>query len=77
LEKIDLQLDARGWITVDDHMRTTAPDVYAIGDVLGPQKIMLAHVASVEGLVAAEDRSHAGSLPQGVGTGDPRLKTSK
>ena len=31
------------------------PEVYAIGDVLGPAKIMLAHVASKEGLIAAEN----------------------
>jgi dihydrolipoamide dehydrogenase len=29
--------------------------VYAIGDILGPEKIMLAHVASTEGQVAAEN----------------------
>jgi dihydrolipoamide dehydrogenase len=55
LEKLDVKLDSRGWIEVDGSMRTTAADVYAIGDVLGPQKIMLAHVASVEGRVAAEN----------------------
>jgi len=36
-------------------METRVPGVYAIGDVLGPSKIMLAHVASMEGLVAAEN----------------------
>jgi dihydrolipoamide dehydrogenase len=55
LEKLDVKLDSRGWVKVDESMRTTAADVYAIGDVLGPQKIMLAHVASVEGRVAAEN----------------------
>ena len=29
--------------------------IYAIGDVLGPSKVMLAHVASREGMVAAEN----------------------
>ena len=36
-------------------METNVPGVYAIGDVLGPSKIMLAHVASYEGSVAAEN----------------------
>jgi len=36
-------------------METTVEDVYAIGDLLGPSKVMLAHVASAEGQVAAEN----------------------
>ena len=55
LEKIDVGTDARGWVMVDDSMRTSAENVYAIGDILGPPKIMLAHVASAEGEVAAEN----------------------
>lgn len=42
----------RGFITIDDHMQTTVPGIYAIGDVTG--KLMLAHVASQQGVVAAE-----------------------
>ena len=30
-------------------------DVFAIGDALGPAKVMLAHVASTEGIIAAEN----------------------
>jgi len=41
-----------GAIVVDDHCRTSAPGIYAIGDVTG--KLMLAHVASRQGIVAAE-----------------------
>jgi len=55
LEKIGVATDKRGWIVADDHMRTNADGVFAIGDVLGPEKIMLAHVASTEGMVAAEN----------------------
>lgn len=44
--------DARGWIKADTGMRTTAEGVYAIGDALGPARVMLAHVASAEGLCA-------------------------
>ncbi len=42
----------RGRITVNDKMETNVPNVYAIGDCLG--KVMLAHVASAQGEVAAE-----------------------
>jgi dihydrolipoamide dehydrogenase len=42
----------RGTIVVDDHLRTNVPGVYAIGDVTG--KLALAHVASAQGVVAAE-----------------------
>jgi len=42
----------RGFVTIDDHMRTNVPHIYAIGDVTG--KLMLAHVASQQGVSAAE-----------------------
>ncbi|HWQ27526.1 MAG TPA: dihydrolipoyl dehydrogenase [Dehalococcoidia bacterium] len=42
----------RGWIRVDDELRTTAPGVYAIGDVTG--RLMLAHVASAMGVYVVE-----------------------
>ncbi|NLV73474.1 MAG: dihydrolipoyl dehydrogenase [Chloroflexi bacterium] len=53
LEVIGLNATRKG-IGVDDRMRTAVPHVYAIGDVAaeGP---MLAHVASHQGVVAAED----------------------
>lgn len=43
----------RGFIQVDDRMKTSVPGVYAIGDVTG--KLMLAHVASDQGVIAVED----------------------
>ncbi len=47
-----VKLDERGFIFVDDHCKTSAPGVYAIGDVVrGP---MLAHKASEEGIMVAE-----------------------
>ena len=55
LETIGLKPDKKGWITVDAHMETEVAGVYAIGDILGPEKIMLAHVASAEGIAAAEN----------------------
>lgn len=42
----------RGFILVDDEMRTNVPGVYAIGDVTG--KLPLAHVASAQGVTAVE-----------------------
>ncbi len=55
LENIGLELDDRGWIPVNSGMETKVSGVFAIGDILGPQHIMLAHVASHEGMVAAEN----------------------
>ena len=51
LESIGLATDRRGFIEVDDHLRTAVGDVYAIGDITG--KIQLAHVASAQGMAAA------------------------
>ncbi len=42
----------RGFIEIDDAMQTNVPGVYAVGDVTG--KLMLAHVASQQGVIAAE-----------------------
>ena len=52
---IGLTTDSKGWIPVDDRLRTNVPGVYAIGDVLGPERVMLAHVASTEAMLAAEN----------------------
>ncbi|MEN8759978.1 MAG: FAD-dependent oxidoreductase, partial [Desulfobacterales bacterium] len=54
-DSVGVQLDGKGWVMTNERMETSAADVYAIGDLLGPSKIMLAHVASTEGLVAAEN----------------------
>jgi dihydrolipoamide dehydrogenase len=54
-DSVGVQLDEKGWVMTNERMETSAADVYAIGDLLGPSKIMLAHVASTEGLVAAEN----------------------
>ena len=52
LESAGVTLDARGFIEIDDRMQTSAPGVYAVGDVTG--KLLLAHVAFAQGVVAAE-----------------------
>ncbi len=51
LERVGLQVDERGFLPVDRQMRTSVPNVYAIGDVAGQP--MLAHKGSKEGLVCA------------------------
>ncbi|MCF7929899.1 MAG: dihydrolipoyl dehydrogenase [Acholeplasmataceae bacterium] len=51
LEALKLKMD-RNAIETNEFMQTNVPNVYAIGDVNG--KYMLAHVASAEGLVAAQ-----------------------
>jgi dihydrolipoamide dehydrogenase len=55
LDRVGLALDDRGWIKANDRLETNIPGIYAIGDALGPARIMLAHVASTEGIVAAEN----------------------
>ena len=52
LESTGVKLTDRGAIEIDDYMRTNVPNVYAIGDVTA--KMMLAHVAEAQGIVAAE-----------------------
>ncbi|MBF8437160.1 dihydrolipoyl dehydrogenase [Halanaerobiaceae bacterium Z-7014] len=53
-ESLGLELnERRGGIKVDDHMRTSVDGIYAIGDVT--DKVMLAHVASHQGIVAADN----------------------
>jgi dihydrolipoamide dehydrogenase len=53
LETAGVEVDPRGYVVVDDYLETTAPNVYAIGDVNGGQ--MLAHVASYEAFVAVDN----------------------
>jgi dihydrolipoamide dehydrogenase len=59
LEDLDVELDERGRILVNDKMETSVGGIYAVGDVVGG--IMLAHVATFEGLVAAENATGGSS----------------
>ncbi|MEG3616761.1 dihydrolipoyl dehydrogenase [Isoptericola haloaureus] len=63
LENTGVQLDERGAIAIDDHMRTNVPHVFAIGDVTA--KLMLAHVAEAMGVVAAETIAGAETMTLG------------
>lgn len=53
LETADVEVDRRGYVVVDEYLETTAPTIYAIGDVNGG--MMLAHVASYEAFVAVDN----------------------
>lgn len=66
LEAIGLEADKGGWIPANEYMETPVENVYAIGDILGPAKVMLAHVASHEGLVAAENAMNEGKENKAV-----------
>lgn len=59
LEAIGVETGERGEIKVDFRMQTNVEGVYAIGDVIGG--IMLAHLASKEGIVAVENAMGGGS----------------
>ncbi|HSR21837.1 MAG TPA: dihydrolipoyl dehydrogenase [Anaerolineales bacterium] len=53
LEQVGVRLDERGFVEINDKMQTSVPNIWAIGDVTG--KLMLAHVGSAMGIVAAEN----------------------
>jgi len=52
LEAQGVKLTDRGFIKINERMETSAPGIYAVGDVAGPP--MLAHKGSREGVVLAE-----------------------
>lgn len=52
LDAAGVQTNERGWLPIDSVMRTNVSHIYAIGDLTG--KLALAHVASAQGIVAAE-----------------------
>ncbi|HLT94523.1 MAG TPA: dihydrolipoyl dehydrogenase [Membranihabitans sp.] len=59
LEKVGIEVDDKGFIKVDEQLRTGVQNIYAIGDVIGGA--MLAHKASDEGVFVVE--SIAGQSP--------------
>lgn len=52
LEEVGVKVNERGFIEVDERMATSVPGIWAIGDVTG--KLLLAHVASAQGIACAE-----------------------
>jgi dihydrolipoamide dehydrogenase len=51
----------RGFAVIDDAMRTSVPGIFAVGDVTG--KLLLAHVASAQGVAAVEHIAGKGPPP--------------
>jgi len=61
LESTGIKLTDRGAIEIDDHMHTNVPHIYAIGDCTG--KLLLAHTAEAQAMVAAETIAGADTMP--------------
>ena len=61
LESTGIKLTDRGAIEIDDYMRTNVPHIYAIGDCTG--KLLLAHTAEAQAMVAAETIAGADTMP--------------
>jgi len=66
LAEVGVEMDARGFIPVDEDYQTNVAGIFAIGDVL-PDRPMLAHKAEEEGVVLAEKLAgHVGSVNYGA-----------
>ncbi|MXV37941.1 dihydrolipoyl dehydrogenase [Flavobacteriaceae bacterium Ap0902] len=52
LENVGVEVDERGRVKVDEHLKTNIDNIYAIGDVI--KGAMLAHKAEEEGILVAE-----------------------
>ncbi|MBI4055935.1 MAG: dihydrolipoyl dehydrogenase [Elusimicrobia bacterium] len=63
LETAGVKTDPKGYIPVNARYQTSIPNIYAIGDIIGPP--FLAHKASREGVLAA--LSIAGEEPEPIG----------
>ncbi len=60
VENIGLQLDERGFIKVDKHLKTNKRNIFAVGDVNGQQ--MFTHVANKEAALAVSNAVHGTKL---------------
>ncbi len=61
LDAAGVALNHEGFIEIDEYMRTSRENIYAIGDCTG--KMPLAHVASAQAIVAAESIAGLGTTP--------------
>jgi dihydrolipoamide dehydrogenase len=61
LDAAGVNMEKRGFIEIDEVMRTNVPHIFAIGDCTG--KLALAHVASAMAIVAAETVAGAPTQP--------------
>src|SRR5712691_8667854 len=80
LAKAHIELDDKGFIKVDDTLRTTNRQVFAVGDVTGSRQFV--YVAAAEGHLAAQNALRSGretmdytGLPEVVFT-DPQLASA-
>lgn len=55
LSGLGVGFDHKGWVEADQEFRTSAENVWAVGDCLGPARVMLAHVATAEAMCAVEN----------------------
>lgn len=55
LAEAGIATDKRGFVQANDYLETNVPGIYAIGDLLGPTRIMLAHMAVAEAFIAVEN----------------------
>ena len=60
LEEVGVKISDRGFVEINEKMQTSVPNIYAIGDVTG--KLMLAHVGSAMGIIAAENIAGAETI---------------
>jgi dihydrolipoamide dehydrogenase len=60
LEEVGVKISDRGFVEINEKMQTSVPSIYAIGDVTG--KLMLAHVGSAMGIIAAENIAGAETI---------------
>ncbi|WP_437203704.1 dihydrolipoyl dehydrogenase [Planctomicrobium sp. SH664] len=78
LDAVGVAVDQRGFIKVDEHLQTSVPGIFAIGDVIGGA--MLAHKAEEEGVACIEQlysgygHVNYGAIP-GVVYTEPEIAT--
>jgi mercuric reductase len=80
LERAGVEVDAKGFIKVDRELRTTAPGIWAAGDVTGGMQI--ATIGAREGIAAVDNMLDAGcrcaldynTIPMAIFT-DPEIGT--
>jgi mercuric reductase len=80
LEQAGVEIDGRGFVKVDGELRTTAPGIWAAGDVTG--RMQIATVGAREGIAAIDNMLDSGcrcsldynSIPMAVFT-DPEVGT--
>ncbi len=61
LDRAGVRTDRRGYVEVDSHLRTTAPHIFAAGDVTG--RAMVVHEATREGALAASNAVFGTATP--------------